>query len=53
MGSVVMIVRDVLGQEPPEMPFVQGDDMVQQLTSATANPALGDPVLPRAVDGGL
>jgi hypothetical protein len=42
-----------LGQKPPEMALVQGDDVVQQLTSATANPALRNTVLPGALDGGL
>ena len=46
MGSVVMIIRDVLGQEPPEMALVQRDDMIEQIAAATANPALGDTVLP-------
>ena len=40
MGSVVMIIRDVLGQEPPEMAFVQRDDMTEQIAAATANPYL-------------
>jgi hypothetical protein len=35
------------------MAFVQGDDVVQQLTSATANPAFRNSVLPWALDGGL
>ena len=35
------------------MALVQGDDVVQQLTSATANPALSNSVLPGALDGGL
>jgi hypothetical protein len=29
MSSVVMIVRDELGQRPPKMALVQGDDVVQ------------------------
>jgi hypothetical protein len=29
MSSVVMIVRDELGQKPPEMALVQGYDLVQ------------------------
>src|ERR1035437_3369070 len=53
MRSVSVIVRDVLGQKPPEMTLVQGDDVVKQLTSATANPALRNTVLPGALDGGL
>lgn len=53
MGAVVMIVRDVLGQKPPEVALVQSDDVVEQLTSATANPAFRNSVLPGALDGGL
>jgi hypothetical protein len=46
MRSVAMIVRDVLGQKPPEMAFVQGDDVVKQLAPAAANPAFRNTVLP-------
>ena len=53
MRSVAMIVRDVLGQKPPEMTLVQGDDVVKQFTSAAANPAFRNTVLPGALDGGL
>jgi hypothetical protein len=35
------------------MVLVQRDDVVQQLSSATADPTLGHPVLPRAPHGGL
>ena len=53
MSSVVMMVSDVLGQKPPEMALVPGEDVVQQLTSATAHPALGHSVLPGALHRGL
>src|ERR1035438_2401076 len=53
MGSVAMIVHDVLRQKPPEMALIQGDDVVKQLTSATADPAFRNTVLPGALDGGL
>jgi hypothetical protein len=43
MNSVVVIVSDELRQKPPEMALVQGKDVVQQLTSATANPAFRNP----------
>ena len=48
MGSVVMVVRDVLGQEPPEMALVQRNDVIEQITSAAANPAFRNSVLPGA-----
>ena len=53
MGSVLIVIGNVLGQKPPEMTLVQGDDVVQQLTSATANPALRNSVLPQALYRGL
>jgi hypothetical protein len=53
MGSVVMIVRDILGQKPPEMALVQGDDVIEQVAPTTANPAFRNSVLPGALDGGL
>ena len=43
-----MIVRDILGQKPPEMALVQGDDVVEQIAPAAAHPAFRDAVLPRA-----
>jgi hypothetical protein len=53
MGSVAMIVHDVLRQKPPEMALIQSDYVVKQLTSATADPAFRNSVLPGALDGGL
>lgn len=35
------------------MSLVHRNDMVEQVPSATADPALGHAVLPRALDGGL
>ena len=53
MSSVVMIIRNELGQQPPEMALLQGDDVVEQLAPATAHPALRNSVLPRAWEGSL
>ena len=53
MRSVAMIVRDVLGQKPPEMTLVQCDDVIEQIATATADPAFRNTVLPGALDGGL
>ena len=44
--SVFVIVRAVIGDKAPQMSFVQGDYVVQQLTPAAANPAFGDSILP-------
>jgi len=48
--SVIVIVVDVLNQEALEMPFVQGDHVVEQILTATPNPTLGNSVLPRALE---
>src|SRR5216683_5050183 len=53
MSPVVMVVRDVIREEPLEMALVQRNDLVEQLAPATADPALRDSILPRALDRGL
>ena len=52
MGPVLMIVADVLSHEPLQMPLVQNDHLIQQVSSATSNPTFRNPVLPRAPEGG-
>ena len=46
MGSVVMIVTDVLGHQPFEMPLVEHDHMIEQVSPAIADEAFCDSVLP-------
>src|SRR5215475_2816074 len=46
MGSVLMIVVYVCSHESFQVSFVQYDHMIQQVSSATPNPTLGDSVLP-------
>ena len=53
MGSVVMIVRDVLGQESSEMTLVQRNDVIEQIATTAADPAFRNTVLPGASYGGL
>ena len=53
MSPVVMVVGDVIREEPLEMALVQRNDLVEQLTPATADPAFRDSILPRALDRGL
>ena len=48
MGSVFVIVADVLAHESLEMPLVEHDAVIQQIPSAVANPAFGDAILPWA-----
>ena len=53
MSPVVMVVGDVIREEPLEMALVQRNDLVEQLAPATADPAFRDSILPRALDRGL
>ena len=53
MGPVVMVVGDVIREEPLEVALVQRNDLVEQLAPAAADPAFRDSILPRALDGGL
>jgi hypothetical protein len=53
MRSVFVVVADVLVHQPLQMPYVQNDDRIQQISSAIPHPAFGDAVLPRASEVGL
>ena len=50
MRAIVLVVMDVLVNQPFQMPFIQHDHMVEQIVTATADPALGDAVLPRTAE---
>jgi hypothetical protein len=52
MSSVVVVVSDVIGHEPFQMPNIQSDHMAEQIAMAVADEALGDAVLPRAAEAG-
>jgi hypothetical protein len=47
--ATVVIVRDELFEQPPQVFFVQYDDVIEQFPPARTDPALGDAVLPRAL----
>jgi hypothetical protein len=46
VNPVVVIVVHVITNEPPQMLFVQRDDMVENLTAAAAYPTFRNPILP-------
>jgi len=50
VNSVLVIVGDVIADEPAQMAFAQRDDVIKNLTPRAADPALRDPVLPRCSD---
>ena len=51
MRAVLLVVADVLREQPFQMAFIEGDDVVQQVASAAAHPALGDAILPGTCEG--
>src|ERR1039458_7167211 len=52
MCPVIMVVTHVLGHHASEMAFVEHDDMIEQISSATCHPTLSDAILPRAAKTG-
>src|ERR1700690_3603480 len=52
MRPVVVIVTDILVHQTLQMAFIHNNHMVEQITSAVADPALCDTVLPRTSEAG-
>src|SRR5437660_369821 len=52
MGSVLVVVADIFAHESFQMPFIEHDHMVKQVSSATPNPTLCDSILPRTAKRG-
>ena len=50
VNTVIVVVVRVLADQPAEMLFVQGDDMVQDLAPNTPHPSFRDPILPGRLD---
>lgn len=46
MRPVVVVIPNVLVQEPLQMTLVEDDHMVQEIATAVADESLGEPVLP-------
>ena len=51
MSPVFVVVEQVSGHQPFEMPLIQDDHVVKQVAPATPNPALSHPILPRTTKG--
>ena len=52
MCSVLVVIANVLAHQPFEMPFIQYDHLIQQISSTGAYPAFGDPILPWTAEAG-
>jgi len=48
MGSVLVVVADILAEQPSKMSLAQRHHMSEQLLAATLYPPLTEPILPRA-----
>src|ERR1035438_5617050 len=46
VGSVVVIIGNVLGEESLQMALIQRDHVVEQVAAAASDPTLGDTILP-------
>ena len=44
VNPILVVVVHVIENEPPQMSFVQSDDMVEHLAAAASHPALCDPI---------
>src|SRR5207245_2884379 len=52
MGAIVMVIRDVIGEESLQVSLVQRNDLVEQFAAAASHPVLGDSVLPGTLNRG-
>jgi len=52
MRSILVVVRDVFRKQPLQMPFVQRNHVIEEITSAAFHPTLSDAVLPRTLKRG-
>ena len=50
--AVLVMVGDVFGKEPLQVPLVESNHMVEQLAAAAPHPTLGDTILPGTFERG-
>ena len=51
VGTVLVVVVDIRGEQPFQMRFVDGNHLIQQFAAAATDPPLGNTILPRTTDG--
>ena len=51
MCAIFVVVGNVLRQQPFQMTFIEGNDVIQEVAAAAAHPALRDTVLPGTLEG--
>ena len=50
MSAIFVVIADVVFQQSFQVPLVQNDDVIKQISSHTPNPALGETILPRTAE---
>jgi hypothetical protein len=50
--AIIVMVGNVLGKEPLQVPLVESNHMVEQLAAAAPHPTLGDIILPGTFERG-
>jgi hypothetical protein len=52
MGPIVVVVANVLGHDTFEMPLVEDDEVIKQISPAATDEALSNTVLPGTAEAG-
>ena len=50
MNPVLMMIGDVLANEPAQMGFIQRNDVIEKFPTAASDPSFGSPILPGRLD---
>ena len=53
VSPVLVVVVHIVLHQPPQMAFIERDDMIEDLTAATSHPAFRNPVLPGGLNTGV
>lgn len=51
MSAVLVVITDILIQQPSQMLLIENDHVIQEIPAHTANPALRNSVLPGTTEG--
>jgi hypothetical protein len=50
MGAIIVVIMNIISEQPSQVALVQCNHMIQDVPSATLHPALGNAILPRTFD---
>ena len=50
MNPVLLMIGDVLANEPVQMGFIQRNDVIEKFRTAASDPSFGSPILPGRLD---